>query len=132
MFTLLKPVLTTLAVLTMLTVAQAADYESMSTQELSQLRGTMYNKSDEERDAFRSVWQQRINQMSEEEKANYLGSGSGRGQGNRSGTGLGDGTGRGRGNGQQGQGQQGQGQQGQGQQNGGGPQAGGSGGKGRS
>ena len=127
MFTLLKPVLTTLVVLTMLTVAQAADYESMSTQELSQLRGTMYNKSDEERDAFRSVWQQRINQMSEEEKANYSGSGSGRGQGNRSGTGLGDGTGRGRGNGQQGQGQQGQGQQ-----NGGGPQAGGSGGKGRS
>ena len=127
MFTLLKPVLTTLAVLTMLTVAQAADYESMSTQELSQLRGTMYNKSDEERDAFRSVWQQRINRMSEEEKAKYLGSGSGRGQGNRSGTGLGDGAGRGRGNGQQGQGQQGQGQQ-----SGGGPQAGGSGGKGRS
>ena len=121
MFTLLKPVLTTLVVLTMLTVAQAADYESMSTQELSQLRGTMYNKSDEERDAFRSVWQQRINQMSEEEKANYSGSGSGRGQGNRSGTGLGDGTGRGRGNGQQGQGQQ----------SSGGPQAGGSGGKGR-
>ena len=127
MFTLLKPVLTTLVVLTMLTVAQAADYESMSTQELSQLRGTMSNKSQEERDAFRTVWQQRINQMSEEEKANYSGSGSGRGQGNRSGTGLGDGTGRGRGNGQQGQGQQGQGQQ-----NGGGPQAGGSGGKGRS
>ena len=122
MFTLLKPVLTTLVVLTLLTVAQAADYESMSTQELSQLRGTMYNKSDEERDAFRSVWQQRINRMSAEEKANYLGSGSGRGQGNRSGTGLGDGTGRGRGNGQQGQGQQ----------SGGGPQAGGSGGKGRS
>lgn len=122
MFTLLKPVLTTLVVMTMLTVAQAADYESMSTQELSQLRGTMYNKSDEERDAFRSVWQQRINRMSEEEKAKYLGSGSGRGQGNRSGTGLGDGTGRGRGNGQQGQGQQ----------SGGGPQAGGSGGKGRS
>jgi len=127
MFTLLKPVLTTLVVLTMFTVAQAADYESMSTQELSQLRGTMSNKSQEERDAFRTIWQQRINQMSEEEKANYLGSGSGRGQGNRSGTGLGDGTGRGRGNGQQGQGQQGQGQQ-----NGGGPQAGGSGGKGRS
>lgn len=122
MFTLLKPVLTTLVVLTLLTVAQAADYESMSTRELSQLRGTMYNKSDEERDAFRSVWQQRINRMSEEEKAKYLGSGSGRGQGNRSGTGLGDGTGRGRGNGQQGQGQQ----------SGGGPQAGGSGGKGRS
>lgn len=117
MFTLLKPVLTTLVVLTLLTVAQAADYESMSTRELSQLRGTMYNKSDEERDAFRSVWQQRINRMSEEEKAKYLGSGSGRGQGNRSGTGLGDGTGRGRGNGQQ---------------SGGGPQAGGSGGKGRS
>lgn len=122
MFTLLKPVLTTLVVLTLLTGAQAADYESMSTQELSQLRGTMYNKSDEERDAFRSVWQQRINRMSEEEKAKYLGSGSGRGQGNRSGTGLGDGTGKGRGNGQQGQGQQ----------SGGGPQAGGSGGKGRS
>ena len=122
MFTLFKPVLTTLVILTMLTVAQAADYESMSTQELSQLRGTMYNKSDEERDAFRSVWQQRINRMSEEEKAKYLGSGSGRGQGNRSGTGLGDGTGKGRGNGQQGQGQQ----------SGGGTQAGGSGGKGRS
>lgn len=127
MFTLFKPVLTTLVVLTMLTVAQAADYESMSTQELSQLRGTMYNKSQDERDAFRTEWQLRINQMSEEEKANYSGSGSGRGQGNRSGTGLGDGNGRGRGNGQQGQGQQGQGQQ-----NGGGSQAGGSGGKGRS
>lgn len=127
MFTLFKPVLTTLVVLTMLTVAQAADYESMSTQELSQLRGTMYNKSQDDRDAFRTEWQLRINQMSEEEKANYSGSGSGRGQGNRSGTGLGDGNGRGRGNGQQGQGQQGQGQQ-----NGGGSQAGGSGGKGRS
>lgn len=109
MFTLLKPVLTALVVLTMLTMAQAADYQSMSTQELSQLRGTMYNKSQEERDAFRAEWQSRINKMSEEEKANFLGSGSGRGQGNRSGTGLGDGTGRGRGNGLQGQGQQGQG-----------------------
>ena len=126
MGTFFKPVLTSLAVLTMLTVAQAADYQSMSTQELSQLRGTMYDKSQEERDAFRAEWQLRINQMTEEEKESYLGSGGGRGQGNRSGTGLGDGTGRGRGNGQQGQGQQGQGQQG------GGPQAGGSGGKGRS
>ena len=121
MCTFLKPVLTSLVVLTLLTVAQAADYQSMSTQELSQLRGTMYNKSQEERDAFRTEWQLRINRMSEEEKANYLGSGSGRGQGNRSGTGLGDGTGRGRGNGQEGQGQQG-----------GGPQAGNNGGKGRS
>ena len=121
MFTLLKPVLASLAVLTILTMAQAADYHSLSNQELSQLRGTMYNKSQEERDAFRAEWQLRIDQMTEEEKANYFGSGSGRGQGNRSGNGLGDGTGRGRGNAQQGQGQQG-----------GGPQGGTNAGKGRS
>ena len=76
-----------------------AEYREMTTQELSELRGTMYNASQEERDAFRAEWRKRIDQMTAEEKQQYLGAGGGRGQGNRSGDGLGDGTGRGRGSG---------------------------------
>lgn len=77
----------------------SADYQTMTTQELSQLRGTMYNASEEQRAAFRAEWTKRLDQMSSEERQLYLGADSGRGRGNRSGSGLGDGTGRGRGGG---------------------------------
>lgn len=84
-----------------------ADYQSMSTEELSSLRGTMYNKSTEEKEAFRKAWLDRINSLSPEEKAKYTSTTSGNGQGNRSGNGLGNGSGQGKGgsNGQGGNGQ---------------------------
>lgn len=77
----------------------SADYQAMSNKELSELRGTMYNGSQQERDAFRAEWQKRIDQMSTAEKDQYLGAGGGRGKGNRAGDGLGDGSGRGKGGG---------------------------------
>ncbi len=80
-------------------IGAGADYQSMSTQELSELRGSMYDSTQEERDAFRAEWARRINLMSPEEKEKYLGPGSGRGKGSRSETGLGDGRGRGKGSG---------------------------------
>ena len=75
------------------------DYNSMTTEELSALRGTMFNAPQEERDAFRDEWRKRIDQMTAEEKEKFLGPGGGRGKGSRSGDGLGDGSGRGRGGG---------------------------------
>ena len=80
-------------------IGLSADYQTMTTEELSELRGTMYDASQEERDAFRTEWKNRIDRMTAEEKQQYLGAGGGRGQGNRTGEGLGDGTGRGRGGG---------------------------------
>jgi hypothetical protein len=95
----------------------AADYSAMTTEQLSALRGTMYNSTDQEREAFRSEWLKRTEQMSEAEKQQYLGSGSGRGMGNRGGAGIGDGSGRGRGGGGNGGGNSnGNGGGGQGQQ----------------
>lgn len=99
-------------------LSAGADYQSMTTQELSELRGTMYDSTQEERDAFRAEWSRRINLMSPEEKDKFLGPGNGRGKGSRSETGLGDGRGRGKGSGS---GNQGSGQgngQGGGQRNG--------------
>ena len=75
------------------------DYQSMTTKELSNLRGTMYNAPQQERDAFRAEWLKRINQMSPEEKQQYIGPGGGRGKGSRGEYGLGDGRGRGKGGG---------------------------------
>lgn len=78
----------------------AADYQSMTTQELSALRGTMSSATQADRDAFRAEWLQRVEKMSPQEKEALLTSGPGRGKGNRSGSGLGDGSGRGQGGGQ--------------------------------
>jgi hypothetical protein len=77
--------------------ASAADYSAMTTEQLGALRGTMYNSPAQEQEAFRSAWLNRVEQMSEAEKQQYLRSGSGRGMGNRDGSGIGDGSGRGRG-----------------------------------
>lgn len=78
----------------------ATDYASMSTEELSALRGTMYNKTQEERNAFRDEWMKRVQEMTQEEREQYLSSGPGNGGGRGNGTGLGNGTGQGGGNGQ--------------------------------
>ncbi len=75
----------------------AADYASMTTEQLSALRGTMYDSPAQEREAFRNEWLKRIEQMTEAQKQHYLGSGTGRGMGSRGGAGIGDGSGRGRG-----------------------------------
>lgn len=88
---------TALFLLCLPAAGMGAEYQGMTTPELSKLRGTMYSASQEERDAFRAAWQERVNQMTPEEKQQYIGSGGGMGPGNRSGAGLGDGTGRGRG-----------------------------------
>jgi len=89
------------------------DYSSMTTEELSQIRGTLRNATQEERDAFRSVWQQRVRNMSTEEMQRYIGPSSasraaaangtmrqgmaGQGRGMRAGGGGGQGHGRGMG-----------------------------------
>jgi hypothetical protein len=49
------------------------DYSSMTTEELSQLRGTLRDATQEERDAFRAVWQERVRNMSTEEMQRYIG-----------------------------------------------------------
>lgn len=96
--------------LAMAASAVAVDYSAMTTEELSGLRGTMYNATQEERDAFRTEWLTRVEKMSQDERQTYLGSGSGLGQGKRGGSGLGDGSGRGKGGGGKGGGKGGGGQ----------------------
>lgn len=89
----------TVMLLSMPAIGLCINYQAMTTKELSELRGTMYHASQEERDAFRAEWRKRIDLMTSEEKQQYLGPGGGRGKGNRSGDGLGDGSGRGKGGG---------------------------------
>ena len=64
------------------------DYSKMSNEEFSDARGTMQGASEEERNAFRSEWQQRTQDMTTEERQQYTGrparaaaDGSGAGQG---------------------------------------------------
>ncbi len=49
-------------------ISQAADYSRYSTEELSRMRGTMKNASQEEREAFRQEWQKRMKELSPEER----------------------------------------------------------------
>jgi len=53
--------------------AIAADYSSMSTAELAELRGTMRDADAEEISAFRSEWQSRLQNMTSEERQAYRG-----------------------------------------------------------
>lgn len=69
--------------------AWAADYTKMSTQELSNLRGTLFNASQEEWLAFHKEWQKRLGQMKPEELQQFVGP--------RRGAGWGRGLGGGRG-----------------------------------
>lgn len=111
----------------------AADYQSMTTEELSDIRGSLYNASQEERDAFHAEWSKRLDSMSADERAQFAASGPGRGKGLQDGSGAGrqGGTGEGLGNGNGNRGGKGAGKGG-GRGNGGGQggQGGNGGGKG--
>lgn len=123
-----RPLFTGIAVSAIIVgTACGADYSSMSTDELSQIRGTLQDASQEERDAFRSEWAKRLDSMSPSERAEYAASGPGKGYGLKDGSGSGGGgvrDGSGSGNGPQG----GKGNGGHG--NGGGGKGSGGGGKG--
>jgi hypothetical protein len=89
-----------LALISVNSYAWAADYKAMSTEELSNLRGTMQSAPQAERDAFRSEWNSRLDQMTPSERQNYMGSGKGmdeRGNPVHNGGGMGSGSGSGSG-----------------------------------
>jgi hypothetical protein len=88
----------------------AVDYSQYTTEELANMRGTMQDASEEERDTFRAEWQKRLQDMTREERQKYVGkpdnaqcqSGAGRMQGGgnaqgRGGYGKGAGKGFGKG-----------------------------------
>ncbi len=79
----------------MATYSPAADYGSMTTEELSRLRGTLQTATQEERDAFRSEWLERVESMTVAERQAYgsVGNGSGNGRGNAAGPGNASGSG---------------------------------------
>jgi len=91
-------------------VMAVTDYSSYTLQELAQMRGTMVNKSLEERQAFRDAWRAKMQSASPEERASYAkgkrrGSSRGyagnsnayKGQGNGTCNGSGQGMGKGHG-----------------------------------
>lgn len=80
-------------------IATAADYQSMTNEELSVIRNTLQNATQEERDAFHSEWSGRLEQMSPEEMASYSSAGPGKGNGLQDGSGDGEGSGNGSGGG---------------------------------
>lgn len=51
----------------------AADYSTYTTDELAALRGTLRNASEQEREAFRAERQERLQNMTPEERQEYLG-----------------------------------------------------------
>jgi hypothetical protein len=93
--------------------ALAADYSQYTTEELENMRGTMQDASREEREAFRTEWQKRVQNMTPDERQKYMGrpdksesqwgkgmmksrGGYGKGMGRGSGRGSGGGMGGGR------------------------------------
>lgn len=96
-FVRLLAVLVTVISVSLPSVGFSIDYQSMTTEELSALRGTLFNAAVEERDAFRAEWLKRVAEMSPAEKEKFLAPGPGQGAGNRNATGLGNGSGRGKG-----------------------------------
>ncbi len=92
-------ILSTLAVAGLLFLAVpvfAADYSSYSLQELSQMRGTMMEKSQEEKAAFRNAWRDKMQKATAEERSLYA---RGRGKGGCNGSGNCNGSGSGHGHG---------------------------------
>ncbi len=68
-----RTIITIMAMATLIgTSAMAADYSGYSTEELSNMRGTMRNASQEEKNAFRKEWQSRMRSDS-----SYEGTGKG-------------------------------------------------------
>lgn len=69
------------------TVVYAAnDYSNYSIEELAKMRGTLRNTTQEEKDAFREAWQEKLRSLNPEKRQTYtrrgLGSGQRRGNGN--------------------------------------------------
>jgi len=85
--------------LAVINVATAADYSSMSTEELLQMRSQVRDMSSEDRNSFRNEMRSRVQSMSAEERASFqqanrqAGMGSGKGSGQGSGGGYGSGYG---------------------------------------
>ena len=73
-------------------VAWAVDYSKLSTEDLSQMRGTLSNASQADWNAFHTEWQKRLDKMTPEQRQQYTGPGRGMG-----GVGMGMGRGKGRG-----------------------------------
>jgi hypothetical protein len=80
--------------------AFSADYSRYTTEELSNMRGTMQNATNEERETFRAEWQKRLQNMTQEERQEYMGNpakkGPGSGAGMMQNKGYGKGMGKGR------------------------------------
>ena len=79
-------------------VAVAADYSSMSTEELMDMRSQSRDMSTEDRDSYRSEMRSRVQSMSDDERSSFQqsrgqGSGGGSGSQNRYGQGSGGGGG---------------------------------------
>lgn len=70
----------------------AADYQSMTNDELAAIRGTLIDASQEERDAFHNEWTSRLEQMTPEQRTEYSGTGQGKGYGLQDGSGTGQGN----------------------------------------
>jgi len=49
------------------------NYSALSTEELARLRSTLQNEPQEERAAFIKEWQKRVEAMTPEERAKYIG-----------------------------------------------------------
>ncbi len=85
--------------LAVINVATAADYSSMSTEELLQMRSQVRDMSSEDRNSFRNEMRSRVQAMSAEERASFQqanrqsGMGSGKGSGQGTGGGYGSGYG---------------------------------------
>ena len=79
MKTMKKIVLTICCLMMAAGAAWAVDYSKLSTDELGRMRGTMYNANQTEWNAFHTEWWKRLNQMTPEQRQQYMGSGRGRG-----------------------------------------------------
>ena len=78
-------------------VAVAADYSTMSTEEMVNMRSQVREMSTEDQNSFRNEMRSRTQSMSEEDRANFQqmsGKGSGGGSGNQNRYGQGNGGGR--------------------------------------
>lgn len=89
MKTMKKTVLAICCLVMVAGAALAVDYSSLSTEDLSRMRGTLSNASQAEWNAFHAEWQQRLGQMTVEQRQQYVGPGRGMGMGRGPGRGKG-------------------------------------------
>ena len=59
------------SVLALASAALATDYSGYSLKELSQMRCNMMNMSQEDRDAFRSAWREKMQRASDQDRQMY-------------------------------------------------------------